>query len=737
MRQLTKHTLFPSNVPEGELCEFLADGFHGCVSGVVYRGGRVVGGVPLGGLGTGYLEFCATGALGKTTIFNHFPKPRSLDQPFLAVVTSSEVRVLALQPPAGAIGARDIAYWGHYPVADVLYELDLPLAVAVRAWTPFVPGDAAASNTPGVIFELHLEHSGTAPEEVRLAITFPGPEPEAGERFEHAPLDAEGARGVAVTSLRYGRRVGYALAVLGADAVVTGAGPDAAAPWGALIGGVPPARAEAASATLVAHLRLHPGEARTLQFILAWYYPDYRIGFSYHHRYGRRFAGVEEIVVHLARHHQSLLRRTLGWQAAIYETDLPGWLKDWLINGLYSLGKNTWWNSSDLPDDWWGEDGLFTHSESFTGCPITETMVCRFHGHFPALFFFPELERTTLRAFAHYQLKGGEIPFCFGRPVGLYDPRYTCQHPLNSSQFVQLVYRYYRRTGDKAFLCEMYPAVKGAIDYLKGLDSDADGLVNDHPHVLPGEIWPANQFYDIWPWYGTSAYVAGTWLATLRCAETIADHLGDRQFAQDCRVWRTRGERAFEEKLWNGRYYRVYNDPEHRRVSEVSLANQLIGEWCARVVGLGSLLPPARVSSAIEAIAELNVRAGDAVIVNGVNPDGTPHRSRPDGHENDHAAGCFVGESLCAAMTMLYVGQQKIGVDVARRIYEAITLRHRMPWDQYCIIAPSDGHPIWGSDYYSNMVVWALPMALAGQDIALFTQTGGLLDRILRAGERA
>lgn len=32
--------------------------------------------------------------------------------------------------------------------------------------------------------------------------------------------------------------------------------------------------------------------------------------------------------------------------------------------------------------------------------------------------------------------------------------------------------------------------------------------------------------------------------------------------------------------------------------------------------------------------------------------------------------------------------------------------------------------PQWGTDYYSNFVIWALPMALAGESVEQFTKAG-------------
>ena len=106
------------------------------------------------------------------------------------------------------------------------------------------------------------------------------------------------------------------------------------------------------------------------------------------------------------------------------------------------------------------------------------------------------------------------------------------------------------------------------------------------------------------------------------------------------------------------------------------------------------------------------------------------------GHgENDHAKHIFVGESLGSAMTFMYCGQTKVGMEIARRLYEAIAVLHRTPWNQYCFISAKDGHPIWGQDYYSDMAFWAIPMARKRLKIASFVAEGELIDQILEAGK--
>ncbi|RKY82783.1 hypothetical protein DRP98_08535, partial [candidate division KSB1 bacterium] len=74
----------------GTPLSFSADGFKRPVAGIVYEGGTTDSGVPLGGLGTGYLELRTDGKLGRCSIFNDICPPHTLDVPFLAVSAGEE-----------------------------------------------------------------------------------------------------------------------------------------------------------------------------------------------------------------------------------------------------------------------------------------------------------------------------------------------------------------------------------------------------------------------------------------------------------------------------------------------------------------------------------------------------------------------------------------------------------------------------------------------------------------------
>jgi uncharacterized protein (DUF608 family) len=674
---------FDASVPANQWTAIKADGFPTPVVGYVYEDRRLESGVPLGGLGTGYFTLEGDGKLGFCSIFNDLVPPRKVFADWLVIEAGTRRMPLSV---------AQIQYWGHYPVADLYARFnELPLEIGIRAFTPFIVGDAAASNTPVALFELEVRNASDAPSPFVLHLDFPVDLAES-HKVKGAELAVRG-EGIVDIDPQQGR---YCLSV-----------------------------------EVPAH------DARRVRFAVGWYAPVWRDSGSEprFNRYSQRFRNAADVAAFGLANHTKLLRRVLAWQHEIYRTDLADWLRDSLVQGLYSLAKNSVWIARTRKDDWWGENGWFTHSESHTGCPIVETMVCRMHGHFALLFFFPELEETTLDAFRHYQIGSGEIPFAFGSPTSMRDPRYTCQHPLNSGEYVQMVYQLYLRTGNRSQLSKFYDSCKHAVQFQCTLDDDDCGLVHDQSHALPTEAWPANQFYDIWPWQGTSSYVAGIWLATLSAAAEMANVMGDRKFAADCRSRLSKAQSAFEENLWNGSYYRLWNDRKQKKVSEICLANQLMAAWCSRIAGLQEALPSAHVNSALDSIDKLNLKATSYGLVNGVTPKGTPFDTglEPSG---DHAKNIFFGENLCAAMTFLYYGRRDTGLLIAERLYNAVAIKNSSPWNQRCLLNGETGMPQWGDDYYSNLAIWAFPMALAGQSLDQFVKAG-LVENMMTSAKEA
>src|SRR5579862_1718975 len=164
--------------------EIKADGFPGPVVGYIYEGRRLESGVPLGGLGTGYMTLEGDGKLGFCSIFNDLVPPRKLFTDWLVVETGTRSIPLSV---------AQIQYWGHYPVADLHARFDeVPLEIGIRAFAPFIVGDAAASNTPVALFDLELRNASDKPSPLTLRLNFPVDTPEILHKVKGSELAIRG-----------------------------------------------------------------------------------------------------------------------------------------------------------------------------------------------------------------------------------------------------------------------------------------------------------------------------------------------------------------------------------------------------------------------------------------------------------------------------------------------------------------------------------------------------------------
>lgn len=682
----------------GQLATHDVAGFDRPIPAVCYHGDQLKSPFPMGGIATGYLELRGDGKTGLSSIYNSYVPMMATSGTLLSLVGEDGT----VTPLDGE--HAEITVLAHFPVCNMRFNVKDGPVVWLRVFGTILPGDADGSNTPGVVFEATTE--GKFAGQVRIDLAL-------GHNVEPIVKPLEFPPELCGVGRKYFRRDDYRGSFVLAW-IDDGEGGGDVAPDKAHFSLTGP---------------IEPGETRRAVF--AWHLPWWiDTGLEPHmNRYASRFDDALDVAQHLAKHHSKLLKRTIGWQSAIYESGEPDWIANALVQSLYSHVKNTLWVDERRPDRWYEPNGFFVHSESFRGCPINETMVCRQHGHLPHLLLWPDLERSTLAAFAHFQLRDGEVPFSFGQPNSLRDPRYHCQHPLDSAQFIQQVQRYFVRTGNEPFLRRLWPNVVDAMRYTAKLDHDDDSLIDEHPHALRGENWPANQFYDQWPWRGTSAYVAGTGLAAVRAVASLADHLGENEVHAEAMGRLQTGLSHFRAKLWNGSYFRLWFD-EKLGGNETCLANQLMGQWCVRIVGDEPLFSDDECRSVFTSIEKQNAAPTKFGLINGGNFQGDPTVAGDP--NNNHGTMIFIGENLCAAMTGMYEGYAA-AEEWARRMVWTIHEHQGMPFDQHCLIRHDNGAPAWGNDYYSNLVVWALPMARRKIGIKEFVASGSLIGRMLSA----
>ncbi|OHB83055.1 MAG: hypothetical protein A2V98_24345 [Planctomycetes bacterium RBG_16_64_12] len=709
--------LFDASADPQRLQEFRVEGLTNPVCGTVYPAGALPqGGMPLGGLGTGYLCLDPDGRLGKCSIFNRLPAPIVLNQPCL-FLTLGQRRLVLATAKDGVGDVKAVDYFGHFPVADVRFEIDGPVQVSLRAYSPFLPGDPAECNTPAAVFEVRLTNVSDQPQHAALDFS-PGGFPTGPAE----PFGADEWSGVQVTHRPIERMPDWVEHTY-ALAVEKGA-----------------AEPDEQGVRASAQRELKPGERVAVRFLLAWHQPYLREGSGRveKHKYSERFADAKAVAAHAGRNCGDWLRRVLAWQDVLYGSGLPDWLQEELVNVPYTLTKNSTWLARTRPDDWWDEQGLFLVNESFSTCSVSETMPCRFFGHWVSLFFFPELERTALEAIRHFQLRGGEPPFCLGLGFSIRDPRYHCQHTCGAGEYPQLIYRYYLRTGDEPFLKDFWPSARDSLNFMLRLDTDGDGLVEDHPHTIEGEFFPGNNPLDCWPWHGASSYTAGKGLAALVCGIQMAERVGDDEQARLWRLALEKGRKTYDEKLWTGDYYRTYHDTATGRRNDACFSAQLSSVWCTRVLGLEDPLPKDRIAKALQSIARLNLPASPYGMVDAVFADGRLCVEGGPGGDRIWSRDIFIQCNATAAMVFLYFGRQDEGRQAAGTMLNTIFRGpYPMPWSQPCGLSSVTGGTCHGHDYYDHMVVWSYPLALAGQDVRAACAEGGLISRILEAASAA
>lgn len=768
-------------VPVGEYVELEAEGFETSASGVVYDAkSTVVSGMPLGGVDTGCIDIETSGLYGYRTVFNsHVPRGGPLNSAFLGLVVGSRTWVLttgrtkgyheprvAFSEGAGAVpvadvpvaeklafsGARlakDVRYWGHYPVVDMEFQTDAPVAIALRAWSPFVPGDLRVSTMPGAVFDVRVRNESDVAQVAELVFSFDGP---SGEEAGPGGSVVAGLGGGLEGACVHCAECEYAVGVVGNDRGVRVGAALRAESWALAGSALPEVGSGEAGLSVAVPLRLGPGEVSRRRFVVSWWAPrwwgeggPHGGGNRYTHMYSTRWRSASEVVTVLGASGDALLERVLAWQAEIYSTiDLPVWLRSALVNVLHLITEDGLWAVSRDVGGWCNsERGLFGMIECPRGCAQIECIPCSFYGAVALPYFFPELARSTLDGYRQYQYPNGEVPWVFGgvtvasrwgrkNHCEMIYPSPGYQTSLNGVCYVALVDRYWRCSGADDVLAEFYESVKRCVKFTVGLRSSyekAGRRVLAMPEGDVGTEW----FEAPEPgWFGVTNHVGGLRLAMLGITERMARAVGDVEFAHLCRCWRLAGQEVMEGEMWVGSHYRACWDPETGRTADLIFGYQLDGEWLARSHGVDGVFDGDRLRETLQTIWVNNVQLSKFGAVNYAGPDG---KAAEVGGYGPYSM--FPPEVLMLAMTYMYAGDVSRGEELARRCWENIECRQGLTWDQPNVFRGDrdTGERVFGADYYQNMMLWALPAALRREDLSTAVQDGGLAWRVVSAGK--
>jgi non-lysosomal glucosylceramidase len=490
-------------------------------------------------------------------------------------------------------------------------------------------------------------------------------------------------------------------------------------------------------AAVAVRFTLQPGETLEVPFVLSWDFPvtEFAQGVKYYRRYTDFFGcngeNAWQIATHALKEYQNWRSHIQSWQAPIlHREDLPDWFKMALFNELYDLTSGgTLWSAATEIDP----VGQFAILECLD-YRWYESLDVRLYGSFALLMLFPELEKAVIRAFAraipenddrtriigYYLVINAESPMAFRKVAGAtphdlgapnehvwQQTNYTAYQDCNQwkdlgCDFVLQVYRDFLLTGgdDVEFLADCWEGIVLTLDYLKKFDLDGDSI--------PENSGAPDQTFDDWRLNGVSAYCGGLWLAALESAIAICDILSGIKDTQTQKSiyqsWLEQGKPIYQEKLWNGKYYRLDSESG----SDVVMADQLCGQFYARLLGLSDIVPSDRALSALNTIYDACFRKfydGQFGAANGVLPDGSPENPKAT-HPLEVWTGINFG--LAAFLTQMDMKQEAMQLTqaVVEQIYNN-GLQFRTPE----AITPAGTFR--ASIYLRAMAIWAIYLVIS------------------------
>lgn len=654
-------------------------------------------------------------------------------------------------------GIKEIEFTGQYPLAEVRYhDPELPVAVTLEAYSPFIPHDAKNSGLPIVVFEFELKNPGASRLDASILASFQnyigwdGQSEIRGVEFFAYGDNANvlevrpGLAAVAMSNHRLPTDFAFngtmALAALDSSATSKTQWDDIDGLWRDFSddGALEPSTNNATSAegrtwngALAVHATLDPGAEKRLTYLLAWHFPnrtvnwdqpaftipDRKTKFWIGVEYATRFKNALEVVEYVAGHFDELAGQTRLWRDTVYDSTLPADLVD-------SAGSQS--SIIRTPTCIWIEDGSFHGFEGCCGastshcgdsgcCPLNCTHVWNYEQALARLF--PDLERTMRHTdlmvqqapegyIPHRTILPFYLPRAWGRKIG--GPENPALDGMLST--VLKTYREYKLGGGKEWLAALWPRVTKLMEYIRAsLDPEGEGIIrSEQPNTYDTSM------------YGVNPFMGSLYLAALRAAERMAQILSDPAASRFHETFE-KGSKNLAKECWDGEYYVQKVDLSAHPKYEFTtgcFSDQLIGQWWAHQLDLGYLLPEEQVKKAVAAIFHYNwrknfrgfkqsPRAFASENDRGLLICTWPHGGRP-AEPTPYVDEAWTGVEYEVAALLLYEGMVEEALELLRGVRARYDGRERSPWnDVEC-----------GDHYARAMSSWALLEAASGQRTA-------------------
>lgn len=603
---------------------------------------------PLGGIGTGCVSLDGRGGLRDWEIFGRPNKGSWLDYTFPAIwmqEEGSEPRALNLQGPRrkswigdeyanwayghgtfframdGLPHFDDLVFEGTFPVARVRFKKEgLPLEIELAAMNPFIPQDVRSSSFPAVALTYRITNRGDKPVKLCLAWSIQNPvgqgDPKKeGDKATNEWFEDGDVRGIVFKNARYeGQDLRAGEFVLATDwrdiekrerwseegwwdsvrdfwnhfRRDGSLGQTIKEPTGARMPGSIGCRAE-----------LAPGESVEIPFVFSWRFPNTKKFWNaeeptWTNHYATVWTSAQAAATELLGRREELTERTLAFEEALYGGSFGSEVLESVGATLSTLHTPTLVRIED--GSFWAWEGCSAHEGCCDGTCSHVWNYALAHA-----YLFPEIQRSFLdSAFAHgFNCgplgKDGAMRFRIPLPM---TKETALWHAASDGQLGQVIqaYRDWRLSGDNEWLKATWPKLKQAMAFSwVQWDRDQDGLVDGDMHNT----------YDI-NFQGPNPLTQFFYLGGLRAMASMGEAVGDEAAARYGALAEA-GSKLTEEKLWNGEYFYQLGDftsaeAERYQHGPGCLTDQLFGQLCASVAGLGHLVDGEKIRSAVGAI---------------------------------------------------------------------------------------------------------------------------------------
>jgi non-lysosomal glucosylceramidase len=567
---------------------------------------------------------------------------------------------------AGVPHFDDVTFIGRFPIAELdFHQAGFPGQVRMTAFSPFIPHSDRDSSMPVALFSFSVANNTDAPIDYTIASTLGNYGCDSGI---HTFTQKDGLSILHFTSAASGNpeQLGDLAILTDGDAVehvdyhFRGQWFDSLSLYWrefARAGRLRERRYDKPRATknmfqqpehgtLAVRVRVSPGETRQVRFAISWNYPFGSIYWfnreqpgspffdgtppTWKNYYATQWADSAASGADAFDRWDALEAQTLAFRDSIFGSTLPPEIID-AVNGTLGILRSATLIRLE-GGEVWGWEGQHIREGS---CEGSCTHVWNYQQALANLF--PSLERTLRETeFTYNQLSNGGLTFRQRLPLG---SGFDIIGPCADGHFGAIIkaYREWKNFGEDAWLRRYWPNIKRAMEYAWSpenpdkWDPERTGVLwGRQHHTLDMEL------------FGPNSWLTTMYIAALASAAAMADAMDEPSFAKQCRTMAATGSAYVDRELFNGRYYSQKLDLSDRsvlvpfdqqrkagvlsdsfmeaywsdeygeikyQIGDGCLTDQILGQWHADIAGLGDLLAPENVRTALKSVFDENYRS--------------------------------------------------------------------------------------------------------------------------------